>query len=48
MGYSKLSKHFKNKLILLLYMYFCLKRESLDLMELMVPLGQQEILEIGE
>lgn len=31
-----------------LLLWFCLKRESLDLMELMVPLGQQEILEIGE
>ena len=31
-----------------LLLCFCLKRENLDLMELMVPLGQQEILEIGE
>lgn len=31
-----------------LLLWFYLKRESLDLMELMVPLGQQEILEIGE
>ena len=31
-----------------LLLCFCLKRENLDLLELMVPLGQQEIQEIGE
>lgn len=40
--------NYQNIMKINLLLCFCLKRESLDLMELMVLLGQQEILEIGE